>query len=200
VNGCIHANWRSLSVRGRLDQDHGGHGNNVIWATGTQSITPGAAVVAKSFVTMDKWLSNIESDASANPIEVKIVNNKPAEAVDFCLVGHGDTTAEFAGALPLFDPACPTNLTGKSLRQAAGGPVQENIFKCQLKPLNFADRDYTGILFSSSQQSRLQAVFPTGVCDWTKPGVAQTPVNPWTTFAAGSGGQPLPPPPTSVPF
>ncbi|HWZ73809.1 MAG TPA: DUF6351 family protein [Casimicrobiaceae bacterium] len=200
VNGCIHANWRSLSVRGRLDQDHGGHGNNVIWATGTQSITPGAAVVAKSFVTMDKWLSNIESDASANPIEVKIVNNKPAEAVDFCLTGHGDTNAEFAGAIPLFDPACPAILTGKSLRQAAGGPVQENIFKCQLKPLNFADPDYTGVLFSANQQSRLQAVFPTGVCDWTKPGVAQTPVNPWTTFAAGPGGQPLPPPPTSVPF
>jgi Tannase-like family of unknown function (DUF6351) len=200
VNGCIHANWRSLSVRGRLDQDHGGHGNNVIWATGTQSITPGAAVVNMAFATMDKWLSNIEADASANPIEVKIVNNKPAGTVDFCLTGHGDTTAEFAGAIPLFDPACPVNLTGKSLRQAAGGPVQENIFKCQLKPVNFADPDYTGVLFSASQQSRLQAVFPTGVCDWTKPGVAQAPVNPWTTFAAGPGGQPLPPPPTSVPF
>ena len=199
VNGCIHANWRSLGLRQRLDRDYGSHGNNVIWAT-TNGISVGAAVVNKSFATMDKWLHAIEVDASANPIEVKVVNNKPPEAVDFCLNTHGDTDAQVAAAIPLFDPACTVNLTGKSLRQAAGGPVAENIFKCQLKPLNFADADYTGVLFSAGQQNRLQGVFPTGVCDWTKPGVAQAPVNPWTTFAAGPGGQPLPPAPTSTPF
>ena len=199
VNGCIHANWRSLGLRQRLDRDYGSHGNNLIWAT-TNGISVGAAVVNKSFATMDKWLHAIELDVSANPLEVKVVNNKPPEAVDFCLNTHGDTDAQVAAAIPLFDPACTVNLTGKSLRQAAGGPVAENIFKCQLKPLNFADADYTGVLFSASQQNRLQAVFPTGVCDWTKPGVAQAPVNPWTTFAAGPGGQPLPPAPTSTPF
>ena len=199
VNGCIHANWRSLGLRQRLDRDSGSHGNNVIWAT-TNGISVGAAVVNKSFATMDKWLHAIELDASANPIEVKIVNNKPPEAVDFCLNTHGDTDAQVAAALPLFDPACTVSLTGKSLRQTAGGPVAENIYKCQLKPLSFADPDYTGVLLSADQRSRLQAVFPAGVCDWTKPGVEQVPVNPWTTFAAGPGGQPLPSAPTSVPF
>ncbi len=131
---------------------------------------------------------------------MKIVTNKPAEAVDFCLTTHGDTDAQVAAAIPLFDPACTVSLTGKSLRQVAGGPVAENIYKCQLKPFSVVDPDYTGILFSANQQSRLQAVFPTGVCDWTKPGVEQAPVNPWTTFAAGPGGQPLPPPPVSSPF
>jgi Tannase-like family of unknown function (DUF6351) len=194
VNGCIHANWRSLGLRQRLDRDHGSHGNNVIWAT-TNGISVGAAVVNKSFATMDKWLHAVELDTSANPIEVKVVNNKPPEAVDFCLNTHGDTDAQVAAAIPLFDPACTVNLTGKSVRQASGGPVAENIFKCQLKPLNFADPDYTGILFNASQQSRMQAVFPTGVCDWTKPGVEQVPVNPWTTFAGGPGGQPLGPEP-----
>jgi Tannase-like family of unknown function (DUF6351) len=194
VNGCIHANWRSLGLRQRLDRDHGSHGNNVIWAT-TNGISVGAAVVNKSFATMDKWLHAVELDTSANPVELKVVNNKPPEAVDFCLNTHGDTDAQVAAAIPLFDPACTVNLTGKSVRQAAGGPVAENIFKCQLKPLNFADPDYTGILFSASQQSRMQAVFPSGVCDWTKPGVEQVPVNPWTTFAGGPGGQPLGPEP-----
>jgi hypothetical protein len=194
VNGCIHANWRSLGLRQRLDQDHGSHDNNVIWAT-TNGISVGAAVVNKSFATMDKWLSNVEADASTDPLEVKIVNNKPPEAADFCLNTHGDTDAQLAAAIPLFDPACTVNLKGKSLRQAAGGPVAENIYKCQLKPLSFVDSDYTGILFTPAQQTRLQAVFPTGVCDWTKPGVEQAPVNPWTTFAAGPGGQPLGPEP-----
>ena len=43
-----------------------------------------AAVVNKAFATMDKWLHSIELDTSANPLEVKVVNNKPPEAVDFC--------------------------------------------------------------------------------------------------------------------
>ena len=46
-----------------------------------------------------------------------------------------------------------------------------------------------------TERMRLQAVFPTGVCDWTTPGVEQVPVNPWTTFAGGPGGQPLGPEP-----
>ena len=72
-----------------------------------------------------------------------------------------------------------------SPRQAAGGPLAENIFKCQLKPLNFADPDYTGVLFSASQQSRLQAVFPDGVCDWSKPGVEQQKLSgTWLKIAA----------------
>jgi hypothetical protein len=58
-----------------------------------------------------------------------------------------------------------------SPRQVAGGPQTENILKCQLKPL--VSSDYTGITFSASQQARLNAVFPGGVCDWSKPGVGQ---------------------------
>ena len=38
----------------------------------------------QSFLTMDKWLSNIEADKSHRPIEQKVVANRPAEAVDFC--------------------------------------------------------------------------------------------------------------------
>jgi len=40
--------------------------------------------------------------------------------------------------------------------------------KCRLKPLDFASYPVT---FTLAQQARLQATFPTGVCDWSKPGV-----------------------------
>jgi len=40
--------------------------------------------------------------------------------------------------------------------------------KCRLKPLDFASYPVT---FTLVQQARLQATFPTGVCDWSKPGV-----------------------------
>ena len=44
--------------------------------------------------------------------------------------------------------------------------------KCQLKPLDFAAYPVT---FTPAQQARLQAAFPTGVCDWSKPGVDERP-------------------------
>ena len=44
---------------------------------------------------------------------------------------------------------------------------------------------------------RLNAVFPDGVCDWSKPGVGQQEAVSPLTFAAGPGGEPLPPAPTA---
>jgi hypothetical protein len=46
--------------------------------------------------------------------------------------------------------------------------------------------------------SRLRAVFTTGVCDWTKPGIGQQAAMAPLTFQAGPGGVPLPPEPASV--
>jgi hypothetical protein len=45
--------------------------------------------------------------------------------------------------------------------------------------------------------ARLNAVFPGGVCDWSKPGVGQQEAISPLTFAAGPGGVPLPPAPTA---
>ena len=77
--------------------------------------------------------------------------------------------------------------------QVAGGPIQENILKCQLKPLN--PSDYAGVTFTATQWTRLNDAFPGGVCDWSKPGVGQQEAISPLTFAAGPGGVPLPPAP-----
>ena len=55
-------------------------------------------------------------------------------------------------------------------RQVAGGPLSSDVMKCQLKPL--VRSDY-GVTFTDAQWASLQATFPTGVCDYSKPGVAQ---------------------------
>jgi hypothetical protein len=199
ATGDIHMNWRPWSVRDRLDRDHGGHDNQVIWAfnSSSGSSAPGAALTQKALLTMDAWLAAIESDASSDPIEVKIVGHKPAAATDFCLTTLGSTDAQLAAAIPLDDAACPVKHEA-SPRQAAGGPVAENIFKCSLKPMLFSDADYGGVTFSDDQKARLAAVFRDGVCDWNQLGVGQVPVTPWSTFAAGPGGQPLGPAPVST--
>lgn len=196
ANGDIHMNWRALGRRDRLLRDHGDTGSALIWAY-AGGIQAGAALVTKAFVTMDAWLANIESDPTRHRIERKVVHNKPGAAVDFCLLTNGATRAEAdAPGVGLMDPACPVKFQA-SPRQAAGGPQAENILKCQLKPLSFSGPDYAGVTFTPHQQARLRAVFPDGVCDWSRRGVGQVPVIPWTTFARGPGGRPLGDPPVS---
>ena len=51
--------------------------------------------------------------------------------------------------------------------------------------------------FTPAQLARLQAAFPDGVCDWSKPGVGQQAAVSPLTFVDGPGGVPLPPAPVS---
>jgi hypothetical protein len=195
----IHMNWRAWEVRDRLDKANGNHDNQVIWAfvgPGGGAAQPGAALGLLSFTTLDQWLANVEADASDRTVEEKIRSNKPLTAIDRCLTTSGATDAQIAANIPLDSAACPVKYQG-SPRQAAGGPLSENVFKCQTKPLDFGSSDYAGVTFTADQQARLAAVFPSGVCDWSKPGVSQVPADGWTTFEDGPGGKPLGPAPLS---
>jgi hypothetical protein len=195
--GDIHANWRSFQARARLDNANGHHDNQLIWAfTGGGAAQPGAALALRSFLTLDSWLSNIEADTRDLPIADKVRFDKPSGATDICLNSNGATETSIVD-VGLGSPACPLTYQG-SPRQGAGGPLSEDVFKCQLKALDFGAPEYGGVAFTADQQARLAAVFPTGVCDWTKPGVEQVPADGGTTFAAGPGGAPLGAPPAST--
>jgi hypothetical protein len=58
-------------------------------------------------------------------------------------------------------------------RMAAGGPLTDDVFKCQLKPVTA--KDYRQPL-TGAQLVILKDVFPSGVCDYSKPGVGQAPL------------------------
>ena len=195
--GDIHANWRSWGMRERLDKANGHHINQVIWAS-TPGLRPGAALARKSFLTMDAWLGSVESDTSTRSRADKVVANRPSDLGDLCFASTGATDAELTQNLGLGTSACPVKFQA-SPRQTAGGPLAEDIFKCQLKPLNFTDPDYQGLTFDAGQHTRLQTVFASGVCDWSKPGVGQQRSPGWFTFAGGTGGMPLPTAPVSLP-
>lgn len=190
----IHMQWRSYSQRARLDAANGGHANHVMFASQTNS---GTALVRKSFQTMDRWLTAIENDKSADSRETKVIRNKPADAVDFCITTEGVTDADLVD-VGFGSATCPVK-PFESPRIVSGGPLSEDIFKCQMKPLDFASPDYAGIAFTAGQQARLRTVFTDGVCDWSKPGVGHTAWSP-TTYRAGPGGQVIPAPPVSVQF
>jgi hypothetical protein len=193
-NGDIHANWRSWSMRERLDEANGHHANQVIWAS-TPGLAPGAALARKALLTMDAWLAAVEADATTRTRAEKIVVNRPSGLRDLCFATSGATDAEIEDAddLGLGTPACPVTYQS-SPRQVAGGPLTEDIFKCQLKPLDLGDPAYAGL--DMAQRARLQAVFPSGVCDWSRPGVGQQTSPGWVTFS-GPTPAALGPAPTS---
>jgi hypothetical protein len=58
-------------------------------------------------------------------------------------------------------------------RLVAGAPLTNDVVKCQLKPTSFADYKAS---FTDAQKARMRAAFPTGVCDFSKPGVGQVPI------------------------
>jgi hypothetical protein len=135
-------------------------------------VTLQAAGEAQLFDLMDRWLTRIESDSSAGTPRDAVVRNRPPRAVN---------SGSFRGTNP---------------RVAAGAPLRDDILKCRRKPL---DRDdYPDVRFTRRQWARLQAAFPDGVCDWSRPGVGQTATEPWLTYA-GKGLQPLGPAPRSEP-
>jgi len=200
----IHYIWRTFSERARIDVLNGGnHGNQVIWRYGTGLLPATAAqveaVTLESLLQMDIWLSNLLTSApkaSLNSVrtQAQVIAAKPADAFDLCYLTGDATFSTPVTDMALCD-ADPRLVMHSSPRQVAGGPLTEDILKCQLKPLNPAD--YAPATLTASQLARLNAVFPGGVCDWSLPGVGQQPAVSPLTFAGGPGGVPLPAEPIS---
>jgi hypothetical protein len=190
----IHTDYHSYVMRARLDAANGGHGNQLIWtwdaALVPTNIGPPPSIALKSFLTMDGWLSTMESDKRNIPLSQKVLDDKPSGASDECFIGATltETTdaATCATTFPHFGDA----------RLAAGESLVDNAEQCQLKPLAAADYSVT---FTADQWARLQQAFPDGVCDWTVPPVGFQPSVPWLTFAGGPGGEPVGPAPVSLP-
>jgi hypothetical protein len=186
-NEEIHTDISSYIMRRRLLEANGHADNHVIFLS-PAPLVPLPSVTAEAFSVMDQWLAAIEADTSADSREVKVVRNKPAGAVDACWVGTSKVT----------DPVVCRTLYPYfgTTRMAAGGPSANDVIKCELKALNPAD--YLPATFTPEQWARLQAAFPTGVCDFNRPAIGEQPSEPWMTFMDGLGvGRPLGPPPVS---
>lgn len=188
----MHNNSEWIFTRNRILRSNGRAPNQIHWwenVTSAAAGIPARFTSLKAFNLMDQWLAAIEADRSERPQEEKAERNKPAEAHDACII-DGQEYAWTPGSI------CDKKFTYTGLiRMTAGGPATNDVLKCHLKPL---DRDDYKVTFTAAQWAQLQQTFPTGVCDFSKPGVGQQPpIAPWLTFSAGPGGVPLGPPPKS---
>jgi hypothetical protein len=93
-------------------------------------------------------------------------------------------------AVPGIGPVCelPAAQTRFSTpRVISGEDIATDKQKCQLGPL--VRSAYYPIQFTDEQLAALEKAFPTGVCDFGKPGVSQTGAIPWQTYQNdGKGG------------
>jgi hypothetical protein len=184
----IHHQWFSWAVRDRIVREAGNADNQALWRFARGAMPPSPALSLEALNTMDQWLTTLVSSNSGASIEQRVRAARPASSRDFCYLTN-DTTQ----STKIFDQsvcdADPFLKPFASPRQVAGGPRSEDVLKCQLKPLSQAD--YGAVTFTANQWARLQAVFSTGVCDFSKPGVGQQVAVSPLSFRAGPGGQPL---------
>ena len=186
--GLFHDSYRAFAMRARLDREHGSHANQMIWE-GPIPIVGDAQCALNSLMAMDRWLAAVEKDASNTPLAQKLVADKPSDLSDECYDGIGTKlTSDLCGGVVVPVYATP--------RMIAGDDITTDANKCQLKPLDRND-NYGLVPFTDAQWAQMQQLFPSGVCDYSKPGVDQQPTIPWQTYqdSAGHviyGGRPLP--------
>jgi hypothetical protein len=191
--GAFHDAYRAFAVRARLDREHGTHANQLIWE-GPVEIFGDSQCELNSFSAMDRWLTAIESDSSSGSLSEKVIADKPADLSDRCYDGSGNKVS---------DSLCPDGVVPiyGTPRTVAGDAITTDTNKCQLRPLNRND-NYGLVPFTDAQWAMMQAIFPGGVCDFSRPGVDQQGTIPWQTYQDGGGnviygGVPLGEPPAS---
>jgi Tannase-like family of unknown function (DUF6351) len=191
----IHDDFRVFSVRARLERDEGHFPKNqAIWfGTDAESYEP------ERFDAINQWLDAVEADTTkGRTLEEKVDDDRPAGVRDRC-----STNEEVEGLLEKVEvngeQVCRSSLYEARFaiaRMVAGESLTADDLECRLKPLSKSE--YPGVTFSEEQWEQLQQTFPTGVCDFSEPGVGQQPTIPWQTYQNDSkggevlyGGKPL---------
>jgi hypothetical protein len=171
--GDIHVRYHSFSLRDRLMKANGRADNHVMVVEDNRwgLYDNRSPLLQRMILTMDRWITAIKADERDIPQIEKVVQNKPADLLEGCQTR--DASPTFIAQPQVRDPSttCEQLYPSNSFpREVAGAGIAADIVKCQLKPLSPADYNAT---FTPLQWSRLQAIFPAGVCDWSRPGVEQ---------------------------
>ena len=124
----------------------------------------------EALTQMEAWLAGIHADDGPGTAAERMLRNRPVALTDACWAGRRRSPSRSDSASAARAPALYP--TFAETRMVAGSPLASDVFKCQLKPLDFGAY---GVSFTPAQQARLHATFPTGVCDWSKPGVDERP-------------------------
>jgi hypothetical protein len=172
--GNIHLRYHSFSMRERLQKANGDTDNQVMltddrrWGDSLK-----APVLRQGLTQMDEWLTKITDDTSNDSKLTKLRRAKPADLVDACWTRDEHPQKIVERQMPTSGTCNELYPTNSFPRGVAGSPLAADVIKCQLKPISTSDYEVT---FTPDEMTRLTQIFPGGVCDWSKPGVEQQPM------------------------
>jgi hypothetical protein len=171
----MHNARQSFVSRQRIIDRRGTAANQVVWFTDAR---PAVAFdqTPMALAVMDEWLGNVRAHPSRG-----VAGNKPAAAVDSCFATDGTLLYRGRDAWRgILDngPAGPCTQRfpiHDTSRTVAGGPFDEQQYKCALQPVRTAvARGVYGEWHpTAAETARLEQIFPTGVCDYRKPDVGR---------------------------
>jgi hypothetical protein len=177
-DGGYHYQWFHFAQRERLIQAAGDSANFVMWRGNPVPFE-------KAWSTFIDWVEATTADTSMLSAREKTLRNKPKPAVDGCWSNSSEFIAEWQSFDHLPSTHCNTLFPSFAFpRYVAGGPLAANIIKCQLKPLDRKDYE---VKFTIEEWRQLSVIFPRGVCNWSKAGVASRGVKTWSSFGPGLG-------------
>ena len=175
----MHNSHQSFATRQRMLNHDNDADNQIIWFTEVSEGKDRYDQTPMAFDVIDEWMLNIKANPSRS-----VAENKPARAADSCFDSDGQLIHSgpdsWSGILDdAVQGPCTTRfpIYGTS-RIVAGAPITGDIFKCHLQSIDDAiDHGLYGSWTPSPEEkSRLEEIFPSGVCD----------------YSHGEGGQTLP--------
>jgi len=169
--GDIHMRVHQFSMRARLVAANGDSDNQVL-QVGTGAVLDldsSKPPLQDAIRQMNQWLENVLADTSDAPLRVKVRRDKPADVVDACFRADGTKVVQ-PQTLNGNDECARLYPTFLGPRISAGAPLTDDVIKCRLKPL---DRKDYAVQFTPDEWHHLRAIFPHGVCDFSKSGVEQ---------------------------
>ena len=167
----MHATREPFAVRQRLIDARGNADNLAIWMIGNSGDMVPSGLALRAFADEERWLES---------------GRRPSNVVDACFGADGSLIASGPdvfrgevspnGAQVLSDvsaggPCTKAYPIFSMPRVVSGLNVSDHVFKCALEPVGEAIKDgiYGRVLFTEEERARLLKIFPTGVCDYSKP-------------------------------
>ena len=181
-----HSRFHSFSMRQRLLEANGNFNNQVMLiedggtTTGNGLFSDTSPVLSRALTQMDQWLTSFTADTTPGPLPVKMNRSKPSDLVDACFINKGTVKIAEQQVYEL-DTTCNQLYPAFSTpRMVAGEPFANDVLKCELMPV---DLSLYKVRFTPAEGAQLKAIFPLGVCDYSRPGVGQQPPDgTWQAF------------------
>jgi hypothetical protein len=191
----MHNAHQSFSVRERIARAQGHHDNHLVWFLDARPEADEDAthrLLRDGFRVVDEWMADLAADPTGD-----VVAARPAAAVDTCFDTTGEVIATgddvWDGAVDLIETGAgdwtgdaPTEIRGVTVgpcarhfplhstsRIVAGGPVTGEVYKCHTMPVRTAVAEglYGEWSPGADDVAQLEAIHPSGVCDYGLPSV-----------------------------